>query len=222
MLEGLRHAVGDSLRGQGLEGIRVAEDHFRLVKGPGQVFAGGEIHGGLAPHGGIGRGQEGGGELDVVHAPLVGGGGEARHVPGDAAPQSGHAVNAGEVLLRQKLQDIGQGVKVLALLPGGKNAGADLKASGFQAGFDRLQIQGGHVAVGHHRHAAQGQDFSQTPAALRQEAGADGHVIFRDGADMDGLHGNRSFQLPPAAAFSSRPSFSRSWSRRASRSFKAD
>ena len=87
------------------------------MEGPRQILPRRQVDGGLAPHGGIGRGQEGGGHLDIVDAPLVGGGGKPRHIPRHAASQGDHEVGAGQFIFRQKFQHPAEGPKIFALLP---------------------------------------------------------------------------------------------------------
>ena len=121
VLESLRRPVQEGVLRQGGEGIRIADHGLGLPEGPHQVLAGRQVHGGFAPHGGVGGRQESGGHLNKVDAPLVGGGGEARKVPHHAAAQSHHAVAAGNAALCQKAQDLAIGGERLLLLPGGND-----------------------------------------------------------------------------------------------------
>ena len=61
-----------------------------LILGPG------EVHGGLAAHGGVHRREQGGGHLHIGDAALIGGGGKARQVSCYAAAQGNDQVAAGE------------------------------------------------------------------------------------------------------------------------------
>ena len=49
VLQRLRHAVGKGVRGQGPEGVRIADHHFRLVEGPRQILPRRQVDGGLPP-----------------------------------------------------------------------------------------------------------------------------------------------------------------------------
>src|SRR5699024_10667591 len=140
--------------------------------------------GGLAPHGGVGGGQEGGGDLNIVDAPLVGGGGKSRHVPGDAAPQGGDAVAPGQLLPGHVLQELAVGGQVFALFPGGERIEGSLEPRRLQGGQDPRPVQGGHRVVGHHQTPpGGGGGGGQLPAPVQQPP-----------ADVDGVdpgRGNR-------------------------------
>ena len=228
-LDGLGGPVGKHVGGQGLQAVRVTDHGGGLAEGPGQVLPGGQVHGGLPPHGGVHRRQQGGGQLDIPDAPEVHGGSKARHVPSDAAAQGGHAVRAGQMLRRQELQQLCQGGEILAPLPGGEDMGADGKARVLQSGGDGVQVQGGHGVVGQNGDPPLSQQRGQIVPAPAKQAAANAHIIGRpdpDGNGSDGVkHRKTPFiescraaapeigQLPPAVAFSSRPSFSKSCSR---------
>ena len=142
----------------------------------------------MPPHGGIGRGQEGGGELDVVHAPLVGGGGEARHVPGDAAPQGQDKVGAGEAALGEKFQDACVGGQIFVPLPGGEGAEAYLKARLLEGAAHNGGIEFFHRGIGDDGTGpGAGRPGDQFPGPF-QKAGADVDGVGRGGLYGDGLH----------------------------------
>ncbi len=197
--DGLGGPVGEELRGQRSQAVGVTEDRGRLKEGPGQVFPRRKVHRGLAPHRGIHRCQQGGGQLDVPHPPQVEGGGQPRHIPGDPAPQGGDAIGAGQPLPGQKFQNAGKGGEVLAFLPGGEDIAADGKSRLFQAVFCPLQIEGGHVAVADNCHMAGLQTFPQEHPAPLQQTGADGDGVGRAGANryfQNGMgHGIHSFGI---------------------------
>ncbi len=69
----------------------------------------------------------------------------------------------------------------------GKDIGADGKARAGQTLPDRLQVEGGHDAVGNDCHMTGGHDFPQAPAALFEQAGAGSHRIGGRGVDLDGV-----------------------------------
>ena len=88
--------------GEGVQGVQVAEDGPGLVEGPRQVLAVFQVDGGLAPHGGVHRRQQGGGQLEEGDPPEVGGSGKPGEVPHHAAPQGDEPVGPGEVGLGQE------------------------------------------------------------------------------------------------------------------------
>ena len=143
----LRPALGLHLGGQGGQHIGVAQDQMGLGEGAHQVLALGQVHGGLAAHGGVHHRQQGGGQLHTGDAPQIQGGRQPRHVPGDAAAQGEHPVGPGHALLGQTGQQLDQGVGVLGLLPGGEYEVVHLKARVLQTGLDHGPVEGPHVAV---------------------------------------------------------------------------
>ena len=77
----LRHALHEHRQRQGVQHLRVHEHQPGLPEGPRQILSVLQIHGHLAPYGGIHLGQQGGGDLHEVHPPQDGGGGEPRQIP---------------------------------------------------------------------------------------------------------------------------------------------
>ncbi|MPN28475.1 hypothetical protein SDC9_175917 [bioreactor metagenome] len=127
--------------------------------------------------------------MDVSDAPQVTAGGKARHVAAHAAAQRRHAVAPGELLLRQKLQYLRKGGEIFVLLPGGEDMGTDGKASRTKTVFHLGQIQPCHIAVCYHGGAAGGQRRSDQLSAAVQQAGGNGHGVFRLCFDRYGLNG---------------------------------
>ncbi len=101
---------------EGIEGIRVRDDAGRLVKGADHVLAQGVVDAGLAAHGRVHLGEQRGGHLNMRHAPLITGGGEACHVSDDAAAEGYHRRVAGEARPDQRVQDAGNLLEGLVLL----------------------------------------------------------------------------------------------------------
>ena len=147
VLDDLGAAVGKVGLGEGVQGVQVAEDGPGLVEGPRQVLAVFQVDGGLAPHGGVHRRQQGGGQLEEGDPPEVGGGGKPGEVPHHAAPQGDEPVGPGEVGLGQELQQVQVGGAVLMRLPGGEDEGVHLEPRPLQAGLDLVQVEGGHMGV---------------------------------------------------------------------------
>ena len=86
-----------------------------------------QIHGHLAPYGGIHLGQQGGGDLHEVHPPQDGGGGEPRQIPHHAAAQGRHRVGAGQPGVHHGLPQLGQTGGAFGALPGGDGVGGHLE-----------------------------------------------------------------------------------------------
>ena len=70
----LRHALHEHRQRQGVQHLRIHEHQPGLPEGPRQILPVLQIHGHLAPYGGIHLGQQGGGDLHEVHPPQDGGG----------------------------------------------------------------------------------------------------------------------------------------------------
>ena len=106
VLDDLGTAVGKDVIRESIQGVQVAEDQTGLIEGSGQILAPLQVDGGLAPHRGIHRRQEGGGKLEEGHPPQEGGGGKAGEVPHHAAPQGNQGVGASDLVLCQELQQV--------------------------------------------------------------------------------------------------------------------
>ena len=82
--------------GQGGQHLGVAEDGLRLPERTDQVLPLGQVDAGLPPDGRVHLGQQGGGHVDVGHAPMERGGGEAGQVGHHAAAHGHHHVRPAE------------------------------------------------------------------------------------------------------------------------------
>ena len=133
VLDDLRHAVGKGGVGQGVQAVRVDEHPAGLPEGPGQVFSRLQIDGHFSAHGGVHLGQEGGGDLNKVHPPEDGGGGEARQVPHDPAPQGHNRVGAGEAEGHHVLPQLDELMGIFGCLPGGDHLCFHLKPGAGEA-----------------------------------------------------------------------------------------
>ena len=71
VLDDLGAAVPENVKGEGIQGIRVAQHQTWLAERPGKVLPGGKIDGGFAAHGGIHGGKQGRGNLNEADAPEV-------------------------------------------------------------------------------------------------------------------------------------------------------
>ena len=192
VLHRLGYAVGEGVLRQGFKCVCVADNHRGLVEGPRQIFPRGQVDGGLAAHGGVRRGQEGGGHLDVVDSPLVGGGGEARHVAHNAAAQSNHEVGAGQLIFRQEFQHTAIGLQILALLPGGEGVEAYLEPRFLEGAAHNGGVELFHRGIGDNGAGpGLGHSRDQLPGPF-QKAGSDVDGIGRGRIDSNGLHKNHS------------------------------
>ena len=197
VLDDLGHAVGEGEVVQGVQGVGVHEDRLGLPEGPGQVLAVLEVDGHLAAHGGVHLGEEGGGDLDKVHPPEDGGGGEAGQVTHHAAAQGHHGVGAGEPKVHHILPEGAEHGGGLGGLPGGNLPAGGLKAGALQPGDEGGEVDGGHVGVGDHEELfGPGEHRAQVLPGLVEEAGADEDVVAAAGEGYgEGLHGSTSFRV---------------------------
>ncbi len=119
---------------QGFQQRRVAQHQSGLVKAAGLILAAVQIHGGFTAYGGVHHGQQGGGDLNVSDAPLIGGGGETGQIPYNAAAQSDDEIAPGETAVAEKIQCLTVGVQIFMLLAVGEYETLYLK-SGVCAGI---------------------------------------------------------------------------------------
>ena len=69
-----------------------------------QILSGGEIDRRLPPNGGIHHGQQRGGDLYIVHAPLVGRSGKAGQITGHAPAQGQEKVSPADTVFGKIVQ----------------------------------------------------------------------------------------------------------------------
>ena len=191
VLNDLRPALGLHLGGQGGQYVGVAQDQVGLGESAHQVLALGQVHSGLAPHGGIHHRQQGGGQLHTGDAPEVQGGRQPRHVPGDAAAQGKHGIRPGHAHLGQTGQQLHQGVGVLGLLPGGEYEVVHLKACILQTGLDHGPVQGPHIAVRDDYGVPSFDEGGGQLAGAGQQARADADLVVPGCVYRNGLHGKK-------------------------------
>ena len=194
----LGHAVGEGAVAEGVETVRIDQHPLGLPEGPGQIFSGLKVDGHLAPHGGVHLGQQSGGDLDEVHPPEEGGGGKARQVAHHAAAQGCHPVSACHTEGHHFFPQQDQLFRTLGRLSGGDGAAEDLKARPLQAVRRPLQIQGQHIAVGHHRQLpGPGEQRPTALPRLVQQATLDLDLIFpaREGHSQRLFHSASTFSL---------------------------
>ena len=141
-------------------------------------------------------GQQGGGDLDKVHPPQDGGGGESSQVAHHAAPQSNHGVGASQAKGHHGLPQGGQLVDALALLPSRDNSEGALEAGLCEAGLQTVLVERAHGAVGDHEQpGGPGQNLPAMGPGLGQQAPLDQNVIrsARQG-HSEGFHHTASFR----------------------------
>ena len=157
--------------------FRVDDHGLGLAEGTDQVLAGGGIHAGLAAHGGIHHGQQGGGHLQEAHAAHPARGHEAREVAGHAAAEAEDGVAAvdlgggggGPHALRR-----GHGLRRFARGEGGEGG---RQAGGAQAGFQTGAVQAGHGFIGNDEDLGALEARSHQGADAVQASGGDGDVV---------------------------------------------
>ena len=174
---------------KGREQRRVAEHQGGLVEAARLVFPRGEVDAGLAAHGGIHRRQEAGGHLAEGHAPLIGGGGEAREIPGDAAPQGNQNIAPAEAVPAQKVQERGVGREVFGPLPRREGEGDRAEARRLQRRRKARPIEGGDGLIRRDGGGpGAGEDRPELFPGPVQEARLDQNVVAPGGGDADACH----------------------------------
>ena len=128
MLDDLAAAVGELLRREGGKASHVGDNHARLPKGTGEIFAGGQVDGRLAAHRRVHHGEQARGDLHKLAATHVGGGHKAGHVAHDAAAERHDHVGARKLVLGHKLQDVDVGLGALVCFAGLEGVDAYLVA----------------------------------------------------------------------------------------------
>jgi len=128
VLDDLAAAVGELLGREGGQAPYVGDNHARLPKGSGEIFAGGQVDGRLAAHRRVHHGEQTRGDLHKLAAAHVGGGHKAGHVAHDAAAERHDHVGARKLVLGNKLQNGNVGLGTLMGLAGLEGAYAHLVA----------------------------------------------------------------------------------------------
>lgn len=140
--------------GEGGEKGGVDDDAIRGGEGADFVFQAKEVEAGFSADGGIYLSQEGGGDVDAVHAPLEGGSGEAPEVGEDASAQAEEGGGAACPLAGEHFPEAGDTREDFVLFArfeeanplavavfGGKNAGEEDDRVG--VGHDENFFRGG-------------------------------------------------------------------------------
>ena len=166
------HTLGQSRghlpRRQRTEGIRVDQHGTGLVERTHDVLHAVHVDGGLAADRGVHLGQQCGGQVVEIHAPHVGGGGEARQIPRHAAAHGGHAVAAIHAQGQHLPQEALVIVHIFAVLSGGEGADAGLTARARHRPGVLLR----HAAVSHHQYPPRQRQVLPRPgqcACLQQD-----------------------------------------------------
>ena len=162
-----------------------------------------QIHGGLAPHGGIHHGQQRGGYLNIGNSPLIGGGGEASQIPYHAAAQRYEKIAAGEAAVTEKIQNLSVGRECFLLFPVREQKMIHLKSGVRQGFFGGSAVKPEHRVIRDHSGTAAKAQTCRYGPQPGQQTRFDGDVILAGGRDMDGG------QRPSTSSFRFRPSSSR-------------
>ena len=128
MLDDLAAAVGELLGREGCQASHVGDNHARLPKGSGEIFAGGQVDGRLAAHRRINHSKQARGDLHKLAAAHVGGSHKAGHVAHDAAAERHDHVGARKLVFGHKLENGNVGLGALVCLAGLEGADAYLIA----------------------------------------------------------------------------------------------
>ena len=171
-----------------------------------QVLSGGKVDGGLAAHGGVHLGEEGGGDLDVIHPPQHGGGGKSRQVAHHAAAQGDDPVGAGEAGGHHGFPQLLQPRHRFAVLPGGDGVDGAGKARPLQAFPHGIGVQGAHGAVGDHKDLGRpGQQGAHPLPGAGEEPPLNFNVVGPSGQ----VYGEDLFHSASTFSLQMRPSASR-------------
>ena len=150
ILDYLGHAGGEFPLRQGVEHGGIDHHGAGLMEGADHVLAARVVDGGLAAHRGIHLGQQGGGDLDKVHAALVAGGGETHHVTDHTAAQRHQRGGARVPLGHQGVENTFQRGQGFVLLAVRQDQGVALQVA--QTRGNRLQVKRGDGLVADHHH----------------------------------------------------------------------
>src|SRR5690606_33657270 len=126
--------------------VDVNEYAARLVEGADHVLAQGAVDAGLATHGRINLGEQRGGDLDEVHATLIGSCGKTAHVSDNASTEGKQGAVSGKVALEQGIVDAADSLQGLVFLAIRQHHGTQVVVS--QGSLELPQVQGGHGLVG--------------------------------------------------------------------------
>ena len=192
VLDDLGAAVPENVKGEGIQGIRVAQHKTWLAERPGEVLPGGKINGCFAAHGGIHGGKQGRGNLNEADAPQVACGGETRQIAHHAAAESDDQVGAGQPVFREKVQKIEENLPVFAFFPGGEYIGNHGKTCAFQALFYSCAVKGIDVALADDADFLRFSQLFRFRAQSGQKTLTDQNIILSGGADGNGVHPSTS------------------------------
>ena len=195
MLDDLAATVGELLGREGRQTPHIGDNHTRLPKGAGEVFAGGQVDGRLAAHRRIHHGEQACGNLHKLAAAHVGGGHKARHVAHDAAAERHDHIGARKLVLGNKLQNGNVGLGALMGLAGLEGADTHLVTRGLQALLNRHLVERTYVGVRHDDGARAAGGGAHKLARLLQQKRAHMHLVGACSVDIDGnRHKLRSFR----------------------------
>ncbi len=125
---------------------------------------------GFPPHGRIHLSQQGGGNLNKGHTPLIGGGGKPGHVPHDAASQSHQRGAPAVTALHKRIVNSSQSVHGLVLLA--IRQYHRVQPAITQMSAEGIQVERSDGLVGNHQRLTAADVLAQQLAA-RQQVGAD-------------------------------------------------
>ena len=179
VLDALGQTVAEVLVREGREGADVHEHAKGLVEGADEVLARLVIDAGLASHGGVHVGEDGGGALHPAKSAQGRGGHEARQVAGHAAAEGDdHRVAVDRrVHVEQPVEDLPDRFERLVGLAGGEldERRGDVGAG---QGFQRVRaVQRRDGGVGDHHRGRDVAHARHRPAEHAQQVRADAYVV---------------------------------------------
>src|SRR6185437_9328285 len=160
--------------GQSRERIGVRDHDPRLVEQPDQVLALPRVDGGLAPHRGVDLGEQGGGDLREVDAPLEHARRETGEIADHPAAQRHDQPAAFDTHFEQSAGEVFQPREAFGAFARREHDGAGIEIGRLERIQHALQMKIGDVLVG---------DDGHKPARKRRDERA--HLRKQPAADMD-------------------------------------
>ena len=117
------------------------------MKGPHHVFIGVKVYARLSADAGIHLGQQGGGNLDKINSPKIGGCCKAAEISSDATSQSSQHILAVKMFSNQVLIELLYRVQVFIFLSCRKNKNRYFAAALGKNCFYLFQIQRSHIGI---------------------------------------------------------------------------
>ena len=144
-----------------------------LIERAEEVFAGGQVNGGLAAYGGIDAGKQGRGYLNQFYAAQIGGGGKARKVAYHAAAEGEDHIGAGKAAFGEKIDHIYIGIYIFAGLACGKDVFGGAETGVYKRIFKPFCVERRYIGIGDNCGGASGKLFCDITGFVEQSAADD-------------------------------------------------